>query len=195
MDYKQKLQETILPDLEKGRKDWDGPHTLAVVNYIKQIIDHNPQLNLDRDVLLVAAYAHDWGYSKVGITGQVIDRRGVGAVKKAHMEIGADLLTDLLRDPVFAFLTDAQKQRAIHLVAVHDTLDKIHDTDEHVLVEADTLGALDFTKVTPTYNKEDSARYLESTEKKRWPLFITNYGKKKYRELYAKYQEYYRARS
>lgn len=195
MDYVQKLQETILPDLEKGRKDWDAPHTQAVVDYMQQIIDHNPQLNLDQDVLLIAAYAHDWGYSKVGITGQAIGWRGVGAVKKAHMEIGAQLLTDLLQDSAFSFLTNAQKQRAVHLVAVHDTLDAIHDTDEHILVEADTLGALDFTKVTPTYNQEDSARYLASTDKKRWPLYITDYGKKKYHELYAKYQEYYRGRS
>jgi len=53
------LKEKILPDLEKSRGGFDAIHTLEIVEWIKKIIDHNPELKLDREVLIIAAYAHD----------------------------------------------------------------------------------------------------------------------------------------
>ena len=67
------LQEKILPDLEKSRGGFDKIHTLEVAGWLKQIISHNPKLKLDKTVLLIAAYAHDWGYSKIFKAGQIMN--------------------------------------------------------------------------------------------------------------------------
>jgi len=189
--YEHLLQQKIIPDLEKGRPNWDGPHTLAVVDFMKQIIENSPELKLDKDVLVIAAYAHDWGYGKTDIDRWSLNLDEIHKVKTAHMKIGATQLAELLRDPVFSFLTDVQKKRAVHLVAIHDQLDNIHDVDEHIIVEADTLGALDVTKVKPTFDEANSERYLKSTNERRLPLFITKFGKQKYQQLFIKHQQYY----
>ena len=55
------LKEKILSDLERGRPDFDKTHTLAVVYWLNKIVEHSPELCLDNDVLLISAYAHDWG--------------------------------------------------------------------------------------------------------------------------------------
>ena len=59
--YEHLLQQKIIPDLEKGRPNWDGPHTLAVVDFMKQIIENSPELKLDKDVefLLTPGHAED----------------------------------------------------------------------------------------------------------------------------------------
>ena len=56
------LQDKVFPKLEAGRPDWDKPHTQAVVDHLKNILQNSPKLNLDEHVLLIAAYTHDLGY-------------------------------------------------------------------------------------------------------------------------------------
>ena len=114
------LKEKILPDLEKSRGGFDKVHTLEVVTWLKQIIEHNPELKLDEMVLIIAAYAHDWGYSDIFKEGQVMNFEIVESAKLLHMEFGAKKIARLLEDNFFSFLTDSQKARCVHLVAVHD---------------------------------------------------------------------------
>lgn len=40
------LQDKIFLDLEKGRPYFDKPHTTGVVQKVKDLIAHNPQLHL-----------------------------------------------------------------------------------------------------------------------------------------------------
>jgi len=58
-------------------------------------------------------------------------------------------------------------------------------------MEADTLGGLDVTKVKPTYDKESNAPFMRSMRKKRFPLFITEYGKKEFERLYILRGKYF----
>ncbi|PIP66932.1 MAG: hypothetical protein COV79_04525 [Parcubacteria group bacterium CG11_big_fil_rev_8_21_14_0_20_41_14] len=83
------LKEKILPDLEKSRGGFDKIHTLEVVVWLKQIIDHNPELKLDETVLIIAAYAHDWGYADIFRDGQVMNFELIENAKKLHMELSA----------------------------------------------------------------------------------------------------------
>ncbi|MFA5986035.1 MAG: HD domain-containing protein [Parcubacteria group bacterium] len=83
------LKEKILPDLENSRGGFDKIHTLEVVDWLKQIIRHNPELELDETVLLIAAYAHDWGYAGLFRDGQVMNSEIIENAKKLHMELGA----------------------------------------------------------------------------------------------------------
>lgn len=185
------LAEHIFPELERGRPDWDLPHTQAVVYYLKQILQNTPSAPVDTTVLLIAAYAHDWGYSGLFDAGKPRSIDDIIPMKTLHMELGVQKITRLLTDSFFSFLKPSQKQRVIHLVGIHDKLSHISDFDERILVEADTLGGLDTDRVTPFANKQSSEQYIHGVERKRKPLFITPYGKSKLQELIHKRAAYY----
>lgn len=187
------LQETILPELENGRPGWDKPHTITVVQYLKDIIQHSP-ISHDYIVLLTAVYAHDWGYSGLFHKGEVLKLSDILSVKALHMEIGAKKIADLLKHSIFSELKLEQKSRIVHLVAVHDKLTEITEIDERILVEADTLGGLDTDQIKPFADKESSDRYIKGVEKKRIPLFITDYSKQKVQELIVRRKKYYEDR-
>lgn len=191
MSYEDILKTTILPELEVGRPNWDKPHTEAVAEHIKAIMDNSPALNLDKEVLIIAAYAHDWGYAGLFEGGKPLEIDDVDKAKEAHMAIGADKLTELLKDKAFDFLTKDQKQRAIHLVKTHDKLDTLTEPDELVLMEADTLGGLDIEKVKPSFNRASNEKYMRGVKAKRYPLFITDYGKVQFERLYKSREDYY----
>ena len=72
MNYDDILKSTILSELEAGRPNWDKPHTEAVVEHIKAIINSEPSLNLDTEVIVIAAYAHDWGYAGLFEDGKLV---------------------------------------------------------------------------------------------------------------------------
>ena len=185
------LQKTIFPELEEGRPNWDKPHTIAVVYYLKEIIHHAAHIQLDFFPLLISAYAHDWGYAGLFHKGKELKLHDVIEMKQLHMKIGAEKVTHLLNDSLFSFLTAAQKQQTVHLVSVHDKLKELVHTDELILMEADTLGGLDTDFIKPFADKESSAKYIRGVETKRMPLFITAWGKQKLQELLVKRKKYY----
>lgn len=184
------LQGRIFPDLERGRPGWDKPHTQTVIHYLKQILSNASELSLDREILMIAAYAHDWGYAGLFKEGVALTYDDVLDAKKRHMELGAQYTTEMLADPFFSFLSESRKARAIHLVAVHDKLKQLKDTDELILMEADTLGGLDTSHMKPFSDRASTERYLEGVRKKRIPLFITAYGKQKAEALMKQRMEH-----
>jgi hypothetical protein len=185
------LQKKIFPDLERGKRDFDLPHTKAVVMWLQDIIRNNPQLELDRDVLIISAYAHDWGYSGLF---EKRDHTNYGAVmetKPLHMIAGAEKIKILLNDELFSFLSKNQKQRIIHLVAVHDKVRDLKDLDELILMEADTLGAIDCINLKPTFDQESNKKYMNFVLRERKPKLITDFTKNKFNELAKLRQKYY----
>src|SRR3989339_1579799 len=171
------LKEKILPDLEKSRGGFDKIHTLEVVAWLKQIINHNPKLKLDETVLIIAAYAHDWGYADIFRDGQIMNFEIIENAKKLHMELGAKKIERLLADNFFSFLTDTQKSRCIHLVAVHDKKFEINDIDELILMEADMLSALDVNSSKPVLDFESNKKFMKAILATRIPKFITEFSK------------------
>ena len=186
------LQEKIFPELETGRPGIDKPHTEGVVFHLKNIIENSPDLNLDLPVLLIAAYAHDWGYAKLFKNGQSLEMGDVANAKEEHMVRGSQQITTLLQDPFFNFLSEEQKLRASHLVEVHDKLDILKYPDELVLMEADTFGGLDTSFYKPTFNKESNDKYMQNVLEKRFPKFITTFGKKEFPSLFKMRQDFYK---
>lgn len=188
------LKEKIFPELEKGRPGWDKPHTEAVVSYMKEIIKQVPQLEPVKEILIIAAYAHDWGYAGLFQDGKPVDLKKIMESKKLHMIIGAEKIGKLLEDDVFNYLTNEQKQRTIHLVRVHDKLDgSLKDIDELALLEADTLGMIDVEKVKPTFDKEDNEKWMKICicRRERISRFINPYSKEKIEKLFKKREEYF----
>ena len=185
------LKEKILPDLEGSRGGFDKIHTLEVIDWLKKIIDHNPNLQLDQMVLLIAAYAHDWGYSNIYKEGQKMTFDLIEEAKKLHMELGAKKIKKLLKDDVFSGLTGSQKERCVHLVAVHDKKFEIKDADELVLMEADMLSSIDISGNKPILDAESNKKFMESVLTTRIPKFITKFGRQQANKLIQKRIAYF----
>lgn len=175
-DYELYLIKTVFPLLDQGRPDWDKEHTKVVVSEIKNIINNNEDMDLDRDVLVISAYLHDIGYSALS-QKKNLSHQDVRNMKKAHMIEGVRLSKEILPDPVFDFLNEDQKARIIHLVGIHDKLRILKDKDEIVLAEADTLGGLNIDYKHGTFDEESTKKYIAGVRKVRIPLFITDYAK------------------
>jgi len=186
------LKKKIFPDLEESRGGFDKVHTLEVVDWLKKIITANPKLNLDKTVLLIAAYAHDWGYCDIFKPGQKMSVELVESAKPLHMELGAKKIKKLLKDDFFSFLTDEQKRRCIHLVAVHDKKFEIKDIDELVLMEADMLSCLQLSPNKPKYDAEGNKKLMEIVLATRIPKFITSFSKKEAKKLIRKRDNFYK---
>jgi hypothetical protein len=185
------LKEKILPDLEKSRGGFDKIHTLEVVERIKKIINHNPDLKLDKIVLIIAAYAHDRGYSGLFKDDEVMSANKIENAKKLHMDVGAEKVKNLLKNDVFSFLTDEQKERCIHLVAVHDKKFEIKDVDELILAEADMLSGIDIgTK--PKLDPKSNKLFMDSLLNTRLPKFITEFSKNEAKRLIQAREAYYK---
>jgi len=186
------LKEKILPDLEKSRGGFDKIHTLEVVAWLKQIINHNPKLKLDETVLIIAAYAHDWGYANIFRDGQIMNFEIIENAKKLHMELGAKKIERLLADNFFSFLTDTQKSRCIHLVAVHDKKFEINDIDELILMEAGMLSALDVNSSKPVLDFESNKKFMKAILATRIPKFITEFSKSEAKRLIRAREDYFK---
>jgi hypothetical protein len=184
------LKSAIFPELESGRPNWDKPHTEAVVFYLKEILNCE-NLNLDEDVLIIAAYAHDWGYSGLFKNGEEINYDQILDMKEEHARIGAIKISKLLKNQIFDFLSQEQKERIIHLVFVHDRLNELKDIDEITLMEADTLGGLDINFIIPTIDRESNKRYLEMVKNKRLGLFIHGFSKVRCQQLITGRENFY----
>lgn len=183
------LQDKIFPDLERGRPG-DKAHTLLVVFRLKAVAEHSPDMELDLDVLVIAAYAHDWGYAGLFDNKAPLRLAELGAQKDAHMLIGAQKLTNLLKDPFFHFLTKDQKQRAVHLVSVHDKLGQLNDSDELILMEADSLAGMEPDIMGGFADEASEERFMRKSRDKRLSRFITSYGKVEFERLFEKRKNY-----
>jgi len=186
------LKEKIFPDLKQSRGGFDKIHTQEVVDWLKQIIDHNKDLKLDKTVMLIAAYAHDWGYSGLFRVGEMMDLEKIKSAKKMHMIIGAKKITKLLEDNFFSFLTDKQKYRIIHLVFVHDKKFEIKNIDELVLMEADMLSFLQVNSKKPVLDAKSNKKAMEDFFATRLPKFITKFGKNEAKRLIQAREDYFK---
>jgi HD superfamily phosphodiesterase len=185
------VEDYALQFLSQGRKDWDIPHTRAVVGHIHDITKSE---NQDVLVLETAAWLHDIGYfglfdDRDSKQNDVIETR-----KDLHMEKGAEFARAFLDKPeIDTFYTQTQKDRIIHLIRIHDKLEQLKDLDEIILMEADTLGQIDVEHVPPTFDYDNAMSWYTSTvEKKRAPKFRTQLGKEKLNILLPKFLDYFR---
>lgn len=162
------LKEKVIPYLEQGRPKWDVPHTLAVVKWMKILIENE---DVDSEILIPAAYLHDVGYYKM--FKDVANYKDVIDAKKNHMDKGPEIAKKILEELNFEKI-----EEIIELVRKHDNYTNIESHYEQLLFEADTLGALDANIKYGTYNKEDRKKYLQSVREKRLRYVKTEIGKK-----------------
>lgn len=108
------------------------------------------------------------------------DMRGTGSTGNIE---GGDKKTEVF--------SESEVGRVVHLVRVHDRLDLVEADDEIVLVEADTLGALDTDFVKPTFSVKDNKRYMQEVMRRRRPLFRHERAMEAFEVLVEKRAEYY----
>jgi putative nucleotidyltransferase with HDIG domain len=177
----QELKAYATEKLLLGRPNWDLPHTRSVAYYAYRITRSLPEGWVDPMTVITAAVLHDIGYSGMfdsNIRGSLDLVRGA---KKLHMERGAQMAEEFLRRPdVAAYYTDQQRQDIPAIIAIHDDLKQVAALDSlntRVVVESDTLGALDTRIATPTFTGEEGLNHIESLQRKRVPVFVTDLGR------------------
>lgn len=174
--------------LANGREEWDIPHTKAVVYYTQVIAEAT---DADAPVLVTAAWLHDIGYygqfnGDSGQLGTVMDK------KAKHMIAGAQMAKNFVdRSEIQAILSQEQRDRIVHLVSIHDKLEELTDLDEIILMEADTLGAIDVSRVKPSYDLPNREKYIAGDlSQRRIPRFQTEKGKSLLTDLLPKFIAY-----
>ncbi|MFA5986036.1 MAG: hypothetical protein WC819_01655 [Parcubacteria group bacterium] len=88
-------------------------------------------------------------------------------------------------------MTDAQKSRCVHLVAVHDKKFEIKDVDEIILMEADVLSGLDVNTEKPVIDAKSNIYLMKSALNVRIPKFITDFSRNEAKKLLLARKNYY----
>lgn len=185
--------------LEKGRIGWDVPHTKSVVNWVFLLAtDYNRRVEngeisegslVDVSVLVTAAWLHDIGYH--GEFGEEARLDQVMDKKAKHMVVGADMAKTLLEENATDYLNREQISQVVKLISVHDDLENITSTEEAILLEADTLGAIDVSWVEPTYRGDEALEYLSRDRaQKRYNLFRTPLGTESLSVLIGRFEQF-----
>ncbi len=181
-ELEDKIKKEALKYLEQGKEYWDAPHTLAAVDWMRKLIEKEGG---NEKILVTTMYLHDIGYmNKAGYGFDDIMKD----TKLNHEEIGAREAGKVL-EKTGGFSPEEIKQ-IVHLVRYHDHLDNIDTHEKQLVMEADSLAAINWTRVKPTFSKEDTARYLEHFKKIRVNKFRTETGKKFLKILMKKAEDY-----
>lgn len=179
----ERLKSEVLKYLKKGKPDWDIPHTLASVYWMRRLIEKEGG---NEKVLVTTMYLHDIGYYGMFEKGYKFD--DVMASKPAHAIRGAEESKKILRELGYS---PSEIEQIVHLVKVHDELDKLSTHDEILVMEADCLAQVDTKKVKPTLEKEEHRKFLEHFETERVPRFKTKTGKKYLSKLLEGAKKYF----
>lgn len=179
--------------LNQGRFGWDLPHTKSVIFYAYNIAKKE---KADVTVLTLAAMFHDIGYFKLFKKGQSDNAKNITDKKKQHMVNGSKMVKEFFNNNSGFFdkyITKKQQERIIHLVYVHDNVLDLKQKDELILMEADTLGAIDVTRLKPNFNIESVKKYIKGFHNKRAKMFKTKSGKEFLNKLLPKFYSFYKS--
>jgi len=183
-ELEERLKSEAIKYLEKGKPDWDIPHTLTTVYWMRQLIEKESG---DERILITTMYLHDIGYDHLK-KGYNFDE--MMKTKMTHEEIGAREAEKILKR-LEEYSSDEIKE-IVNLVRYHDTLDKIDTHNGQLVMEADSLAVLDWERVPPNFDKENCLRYLDYFKETRVNKFSTKTGKEFLDLLLEKAEEYLR---
>ena len=168
-ETEEKLKKEAIKHLEKGKAGWDVPHTLSSVHYMKKLIEYEGG---NEKILVTTMYLHDIGYPEMkGDYGfdKVMD------TKKQHAIIGEQKAEKILRKLDFS---EEEINIIKLLVRKHDELDNIDSKDRQLVMEADSLGQIDYERCEPTFSKEEAIKFIKiHFIPDRASRFKTKYGK------------------
>jgi len=182
----EKLKKAVLVFLKEGRADWDVPHTLNSVYWMKRLIEREGG---DEKVLVSTMYLHDIGYPTVEEHG--INRiHKIKKLKEFHAVEGAKKSEQILRK--LGGYSEPEIKEIVFLVEHHDDVIPIDSLHWQLVFEADNLAKLDVELVTPTFDKVVYPKFLEHYKRVRVPLFKTKAGNHFLSELLPKAESFFR---
>lgn len=180
----QKLLESIFkPYISKCRAgDWE---------HAKRVVAWAIELGKDRedlDILIIAAYIHDIGWSGIVPTNVKLTREEL-----LKFQPQADKQTDsLVKEAILTLDLDKKDfEKILRLIKATETYEA-KESDEEILVDADNLSKTDPNHVKEKYQKSDWLKMCDVFEEKLPERIKTEIGKKlfpnKLKELRLKLQ-------
>lgn len=190
-ELESRIKAVAISYLEKGKPNWDIPHTLRAVYWMKELIKKEGG---DEKILVTAMYLHDIGYPnlKKGYNFNDLIKS-----KPDHSKLGALEAKKVLED--FEEFSKEEINKISRLIENHDNKELIltlnpeeneYSHNQILVRESDGLSKLDWYNVTPNFDKENTTKYLEYFRKRSVPCFKTQTGKKFLKEVLQKAEEY-----
>jgi len=181
-EIEEKIKAEAIKQLENGKPGWDIPHTLIAVDWLRKLIEKEGG---DEKILLTAIYLHDIGYNKLK---RCYNYEDVKKTKETHEEIGAEFAEKILKN-LDEYYSD-EIEEIVNLVKYHDYIDDINSFNRQLIMEADSLSAIDWERVKPSFNKEECKKYFEDFKQRRINKFKTETGKEFLKQLLKKAEKY-----
>lgn len=187
-NLEQKVKETAIKYLVKGKPEWDVAHALKSVGYIKELIKNEGG---NARILVTAVYLLNIGYAKTEISKEAeLGLAKVLTYKQKHASAGAAEAEKVLRQ--IGEFSKEEIGEICRLVYTHDEWWNHHQKNfnEHfndfLITEADTLGMID-PDMPQNFSPQEQKKFIDSEVLPfRMPLFKTLYGKVKFKELLAR---------
>lgn len=176
-----RIKAEAIKHLKKGKPDWDIPHTLDSVNWMRKLIEKEGG---NERILVTAMYLHDIGYPKMkkGYNFNDLIRS-----KKLHAETGAEKAEKIVRKLGYS---EPEIKEIVVLVRSHYNKENIDTPNKQLVIEADGLAKIDWGNVKPNFDKKNCLMYLEYFRCRTVPKFKTKTGKKFLKQLLQKAEQY-----
>ncbi len=185
MKLDKKIEEIIKKEaiklLEKGKTDWDVPHTLLSVKRMRELIKKEGG---EEKILAPTMYLHDTGYPYIEKNDKF---KKMMDAKKNHAEIASENSKKILKKLNF---NPKEIKEISSLIKNHDKHKNIKTKNEQLVFEADSLAQIDWHTITPTFTKKETAKFLNYFKKERLPKIKTKTGKKIQTKLLKEAEQY-----
>ena len=181
-NFKQ-LEERVLEILKLGRPNWDVPHTLATVYWMKELLKTESG---NEKILISTMYLHDIGYSKT--KGDFNTRKGTVDAKDDHMKNGVIIAKPILESLDY---NKDEIDEILHLISVHDNIEELSSQNEILVFEADSLAQINISRAKSNFIGNDKIEFIKKFEEKRFPIFKTKIGKELVQILFKEAKEFY----
>jgi hypothetical protein len=187
MKLSKKIEEQIKVETLKllaiGKPDWDIPHTLCAVSWMRKLIQAEGG---NEKILIPVMYFHDTGYEEL--------RKGYNyddsiAAKPKHAEIGALNAKKFL--PKLKYFAPKEIERIAYLISNHDKHNDITEPDRQLVFEADGLAQIDWYNCSPNFDKKNCQKFIDNyVKKERIPYLKTEFGKTIFKKLLRDTEKY-----
>lgn len=180
----EKIKSEAIKYLKKGKPDWDIPHTLVSVDWMKKLILKEGG---NEKILITTMYLHDIGYPQLH---KGYDFNDMIKSKKNHAVIGSIEAKKILKR--LGFFSKSEIIEIAKLIKGHYEKDNIDTFHQQLVIEADGLAKIDWERVTPNFDKGNCLKYLEYFKGRTIPNFQTKTGKRFLKVTLKKAENYWK---
>ncbi|MDD4333222.1 MAG: HD domain-containing protein [Patescibacteria group bacterium] len=174
------IKEESMKLLEKCKVNWDIPHTLDTVKWMKKLIKNEGG---NEKILITTMYLHDTGYPYL----KNYNFSELIKSKENHATIAAENAKYILNKLNF---TKKEIACIAHLIKYHDKHKNIKTKDRQLVMEADALAKIDWYIVKPNLDKANTQKYFDYYKKECLPHFKTQTGKKLIKTILSRAENY-----